>query len=63
MAAATTKLWSFKSWERQERQIVQYTAQDSVHAVLTWDFMRAECSLFRILLGRISRNATMEGKA
>lgn len=47
---------------RKTNSTVQYTAQDSVHTVLTQDFTRAECSLFRTLLGRISRNATVEGK-
>lgn len=62
LATATMKLWSLKSWEKSERQIVQCTVQDPVHTVTTGHFRRADFSLFRDLLGRISWKTTTEGE-
>lgn len=61
LATATMKLWSLKSSEKWERQIVQCTVQDPVHTVTAWPFRRANFSLFRDLLGRISCKTTIAG--
>lgn len=61
-ATATMTLWSLKSWEKWERQVVQCTVQDPVHTVTTWPFRRANSSLFRDLLDRISWKTTTEGE-